>query len=72
MDGVKAKRFIVVITKRGKPIARMIPVETADYGSLAELVSKITPGNVHPETDFGSSPMKSRHRVALARRWKQR
>ena len=72
MDGVNAKRFIVVITKRGKPIARMIPVEKADYVSLAELISKITPEDVRPETDFGSSTVKSKQRVARARRWKQR
>ena len=28
MDEVKARRFIVVITKRGKPIAKMTPLET--------------------------------------------
>jgi prevent-host-death family protein len=71
MDEVKAKRFIVVITKRGKPIAKMIPVDTANDFSLAELVDNITPDNVHPETDFGSIPMKSKRRVARARRWKQ-
>lgn len=72
MDQVEAREFVVIITKRGKPIARMIPVETAGNVSLEELISKITPDNVHPETDVGSIPLKSKRRVARARRWKQR
>ena len=30
MDEVARKREPVVITKRGKPVARLVPVETAD------------------------------------------
>jgi prevent-host-death family protein len=29
MDQVKAREFVVIITERGKPIARMIPLEPA-------------------------------------------
>ena len=29
MDEVQAKRQAVVITKRGKPVAKLVPVETA-------------------------------------------
>jgi prevent-host-death family protein len=38
MEGVKAKGFIVVMSKRGEPIAKMIPVEMWDSGSTEELV----------------------------------
>jgi antitoxin (DNA-binding transcriptional repressor) of toxin-antitoxin stability system len=31
MDQVKAREFVVIITKRGKPIARMILLEPADF-----------------------------------------
>jgi len=36
-DGVKAKGFIVVMSKRGEPIAKMIPVALWDSGSTEEL-----------------------------------
>jgi prevent-host-death family protein len=37
IDQVKAREFIVIITKREKPIARMIPLEPADFsGSTAK------------------------------------
>jgi prevent-host-death family protein len=38
MDEVQAKRETVIITKRGKPVAKLVPIETeADdiYGFLA-------------------------------------
>lgn len=30
MDQVQARREAVIITKRGKPIAKLVPVETSD------------------------------------------
>jgi prevent-host-death family protein len=56
MDEVHAKRFVVVITKHGKPIAKMIPPEASDFADLAEMTSRITPVNIHPETDWGYAP----------------
>ncbi len=38
MDEVQAKRETVIITKRGKPVAKLVPVETQDddiFGFLA-------------------------------------
>ena len=38
MDEVQAKRATVVITKRGKPVAKLVPIETERdeiYGFLA-------------------------------------
>lgn len=39
MDDVKARREAVLITKKGKPVARLVPVEEAAsdvFGCLAE------------------------------------
>jgi prevent-host-death family protein len=41
MDSVKARRFTVAITKRGKPIAKMVPLEGLDSGSAVELIRNI-------------------------------
>jgi prevent-host-death family protein len=35
MDEVQAKREPVVITKNGKPVAKMVPVESEDENPLA-------------------------------------
>ena len=38
MDQVKADRIPLVITKRGKPVARLVPIEDAEplvFGALA-------------------------------------
>ena len=72
MDEVKARRFIVVITKRGKPIAKMTPLETGDSYTADESIKKVNPDNVHPETDFGGYPKKPNKRTGRARQWKQR
>jgi antitoxin (DNA-binding transcriptional repressor) of toxin-antitoxin stability system len=61
MDGVKAKRFIVVMTKRGEPIAKMIPLEMLDSGSTAELVRNNKFGNLHAKTDSGCLATNRRH-----------
>jgi prevent-host-death family protein len=42
MDQVNAQRSEVVITKRGKPVARLVPVETAPrsiFGCMAGTVT---------------------------------
>jgi antitoxin component of MazEF toxin-antitoxin module len=67
MDEVHAKRFVVVTTKHGKPIAKMISPETSDSADLAEMTNRFTPENIHPETDWGYAPKISKKRVGGVR-----
>ena len=41
MDQVSAKQFIVIITKRRKPIAKMIPLQESEIESATELRGNI-------------------------------
>ena len=41
MDQVKSTRASVVITKRGKPVAKLVPVEEADPWVAGRLAGKI-------------------------------
>ena len=61
MDGVKAKGFIVVMSKRGEPFAKTIPVEMLDSGSTEELVRNHKFGSLHAKTDFGCLATNWRH-----------
>jgi prevent-host-death family protein len=42
MDEVQAKRVTVVITKRGKPVAKLVPIETETDDIFGFLVGKGT------------------------------
>jgi prevent-host-death family protein len=42
MDEVQAKRVTVVITKRGKPVAKLVPVETKSDDLFGFLQGKVT------------------------------
>jgi prevent-host-death family protein len=60
MDDVKTRRESVLITKKGRPVARLVPVEdtaTDVFGCLAgelEIVGDITAPVVAPSTWRGS------------------
>jgi prevent-host-death family protein len=41
MDRVKATREPVVITKKGRPVAKLVPVESTTQGYLGSLVRTI-------------------------------
>jgi prevent-host-death family protein len=41
MDEVKAKRVTIVITKRGKPVAKLVPVEPDDDDIFGFLKGKV-------------------------------
>jgi prevent-host-death family protein len=42
MDEVQAKRVTVVITKHGKPVAKLVPVETKNDDLFGFLRGKVT------------------------------
>lgn len=42
MDEVKNKRVSVLITKRGKPVAKLVPVEPQDDEMIGFLRGKVT------------------------------
>jgi prevent-host-death family protein len=42
MDEVQAKRVTVVITKRGKPVAKLVPVEIKNDDLFGFLQGKVT------------------------------
>jgi prevent-host-death family protein len=42
MDEVQAKKETVVITKRGKPVAKLVPIETLNDDLFDSLRGKVT------------------------------
>jgi prevent-host-death family protein len=41
MDEVQSRRVTIVITKRGKPVAKLVPVKAGDHGVFGYLRGKI-------------------------------
>lgn len=41
MDEVQAKKETVVITKRGKPVAKLVPVDTKDHDIFGFMRGKV-------------------------------